>query len=586
MCHRQLSSAETDHFGTRPDHVRGAAADAAASIFSPISADMRASLVQIIATESIRLQESGSSPLARCLRKLPLDATILCNGLAHFRAGLVQGSSSAPPNKKPRRSEALSLGENSAALAFSELLAVAYERKTPLNSSLTSELFEDVRIIAEMRTARLFNIELSLYHALATLDNGLSVEGQRQSELTQSIRVDVLVAIVKLPLSRSLLHNVLSLLGKIATIAPEHVVHNVMPILTFVGSSVLSRDDQASFAIVELTIRDIVTSLVKSIRKESADTDPFRLLLRCRDFLRVFTGAAHHIPRHRRSAVFQLLVDAMGASEFLGAVCLLLVDRYTNKILKAGFSEARDGPLELPLALFSRYDGVMQGRALIQCLEEASRLLSLGEFNPVVKSGSIFLDRLADSSAEHGSTTQNGPRQAAAVLEFVAWALQSASLQDDLMRQVAKTSLAFCASDDARVQLHGQHLLSNAMDMMKSSTFVEFVGTLLEDSEVSFELFRMMVPVSDPNFLHQGTHGRGSSATQQAGKGRPFRPICCLSAARQCDGSFSIDCPRRKPHRPCRAIHPFRDHHCRRTPTLVWRHRLSAAAQRNAKHLD
>ena len=277
----------------------------------------------------------------------------------------------------------------------------------------------------------------------------------------------------------------LSLLGKIATIAPEQVVHNVMPIFTFVGSSVLSRDDQASFAIVELTIRDIVSSLVKSIRKESNDTDSFRLLLRCRDFLRIFTGAAHHIPRHRRSAVFQLLVDAMGASDFLGAICLLLVDRYTNKILKASSSDARDGPLELPLALFNRYDGLTQGQALVQCLEEASRLLSMGEFDPVAKSDSIFLDRLADSSAEHGSATQNGPRQAAAVLEFVAWALQSAALQDKLVRQVAKMSLAFCASEDARVQLHGQHLLRNAVDTMKSSTFVEFLCLLLEDGEVS-----------------------------------------------------------------------------------------------------
>ena len=465
--------------------MRSAAADAAVSIFSSITAEMRASLVQIITAESVRLQESGSSPLAKSLRKLPLDATILCNGLAHFRAGLVQDASSAPPNKKPRRSEALPLGVNSASLALSELLAVAYERKPPLNGSLTSELFEDARIIAEMRAARLFNVEMSLYHALATLDNGLSAEGKQQPELAQAIRVDVLVSIVKLPLSRSLLHNVLSLLGKIATIAPEQVVHNVMPIFTFVGSSVLSRDDQASFAIVELTIRDIVSSLVKSIRKESNDTDSFRLLLRCRDFLRIFTGAAHHIPRHRRSAVFQLLVDAMGASDFLGAICLLLVDRYTNKILKASSSDARDGPLELPLALFNRYDGLTQGQALVQCLEEASRLLSMGEFDPVAKSDSIFLDRLADSSAEHGSATQNGPRQAAAVLEFVAWALQSAALQDKLVRQVAKMSLAFCASEDARVQLHGQHLLRNAVDTMKSSTFVEFLCLLLEDGEVS-----------------------------------------------------------------------------------------------------
>lgn len=46
-------------------------------------------------------------------------------------------------------------------------------------------------------------------------------------------------------------HQALLLISSLAHLAPEAVIRNVMPIFTFMGSSVLHRDDEYSFKVVQ-----------------------------------------------------------------------------------------------------------------------------------------------------------------------------------------------------------------------------------------------------------------------------------------------------------------------------------------------
>lgn len=46
-------------------------------------------------------------------------------------------------------------------------------------------------------------------------------------------------------------HQALLLISSLAHLAPEAVLRNVMPIFTFMGSSVLHRDDEYSFKVVQ-----------------------------------------------------------------------------------------------------------------------------------------------------------------------------------------------------------------------------------------------------------------------------------------------------------------------------------------------
>ena len=46
-------------------------------------------------------------------------------------------------------------------------------------------------------------------------------------------------------------HQALLLMASLARLAPDSVLHNVMPVFTFMGSNVFHRDDAYSFKVVQ-----------------------------------------------------------------------------------------------------------------------------------------------------------------------------------------------------------------------------------------------------------------------------------------------------------------------------------------------
>lgn len=93
-------------------------------------------------------------------------------------------------------------------------------------------------------------------------------------------------------------HQALLLLAQLGPLVPEQLVHNVMPIFTFMGANVLQRDDAYSLRVVEKTLESIVPALVKSTKRSSADREA--LVSDLKELLGVFADAAAHVPRHRR----------------------------------------------------------------------------------------------------------------------------------------------------------------------------------------------------------------------------------------------------------------------------------------------
>lgn len=105
-------------------------------------------------------------------------------------------------------------------------------------------------------------------------------------------------------------------MATLTRLAPDAVLRNVMPIFTFMGSNVFHRDDTYSFRVVQKvsvdhhehghvlttrtqTIDGIVPVMVNSLK--GSNTDKLTLYIAARSFLRIFTDAANHIPRHRRT---------------------------------------------------------------------------------------------------------------------------------------------------------------------------------------------------------------------------------------------------------------------------------------------
>ncbi|KAJ8482003.1 hypothetical protein ONZ51_g5640 [Trametes cubensis] len=299
-----------------------------------------------------------------------------------------------------------------------------------------------------------------------------------------SLRVDTLVEILRTSENPQTFHQASLLMASLARIAPDAVLHNVMPIFTFMGSNVFHRDDTYSFRVVQKTIDSIVPVMVASLKeKHGTGMDLYRA---AREFLRVFTTAANHIPRHRRVNFFSHLVDTLGPSDFLAPVTMLLVDRVANRVVRQNPAESA-GTLFLPLAVCERYPSALQLPAFIELLHEVQRLVE----SPA--SSEPFLEDAPDDGHPHAETSSK--RRAVALIVFCDHALQrlrsSTLTTSEEERTQSKTLLALLLAvatahaDDAsyaEVATAARSTMSSVLRILSAPDFVAGILMILQSS--------------------------------------------------------------------------------------------------------
>jgi len=116
--------------------------------------------------------------------------------------------------------------------------------------------------------------------------------------------------------------------------------------------------------------------MVSSLKEKHTSREG--LLIASKDFLRIFTDATNHVPRHRRTqSVFAFsrftlhlglsylvrfyihLVDVLGPEEFLSIVCMLIVAKADKRLVRLQGRELR-AALALPLSLLQHYSSSVQ----------------------------------------------------------------------------------------------------------------------------------------------------------------------------------------------------------------------------------
>ncbi|KAH7162455.1 armadillo-type protein [Dactylonectria estremocensis] len=134
---------------------------------------------------------------------------------------------------------------------------------------------------------------------------------------------DLLVNCIQKSSSPVVQNAALLLIASLATTAPNLVLHSVMPIFTFMGTSVLRQSDDYSAHVVSQTIKEVIPPLIDSLRQGQKSP-----VAGASDILVSFTTAYEHIPAHRRQGLFVALVETLGPQEFLHGLISMLVDRY------------------------------------------------------------------------------------------------------------------------------------------------------------------------------------------------------------------------------------------------------------------
>ena len=179
-------------------------------------------------------------------------------------------------------------------------------------------------------------------------------KGRLDPEMGQFVRVDLLIDCIRTTSNPQVHNSALLLISSLARWVPDRVLHSVMPIFTFMGSTLLRQSDEYSAHVVNTTITRVVPVLLKSLQEKSQD-----IIASTTELLSSFVAAYEHIPSHRRLQLFRSLSQTIGPEQSLFAVISMLVDRYPDhSSVEAFISE-----------LMGSFGAVEQIAACNRCLE-------------------------------------------------------------------------------------------------------------------------------------------------------------------------------------------------------------------------
>lgn len=165
--------------------------------------------------------------------------------------------------------------------------------------------------------------------------------------------------------------RILSLIAQLTTVVPDQVLQNIIPLFTFMGTSVSQRDDAFAQKVLTKVINCTLPVLVAKT-KETAKTHA-QLVAELREVLRTLTGLASHIPRFRRATLFAQIVSALGPQDFLAPVMLMLLGEQNHDKVKSTELVDRLNTTYSLLEVFSARD---QLAALSQLTSECQKILA------------------------------------------------------------------------------------------------------------------------------------------------------------------------------------------------------------------
>lgn len=288
---------------------------------------------------------------------------------------------------------------------------------------------------------------------------------------------DLLVNCIQKSSSPVVQNAALLLIASLATTAPDLVLHSVMPIFTFMGTSVLRQSDDYSAHVVSQTIKEVIPPLIESLRhgRKNPVTGASEILVS-------FTTAYEHIPAYRRQPLFVALVETLGAREFLFALVGMLVDRYGTS----------DALLRFILDLLNHFSIEVQLTTLVKLLELVAdlyqtkpgisrTLLGIGDEDDQKNVDQIALRQLSALP-----TFISSRKLKARFGELVDRNDMHASEARELYAAMLEHILGLAHTVKHNKALHSRCgvSLSNLLDLLSIAEFIRSVENLLDNSDM------------------------------------------------------------------------------------------------------
>lgn len=410
----------TRHFALEqisPEFFANADTNAQQAIFS--------SLVDI-ATNGVQNEVRAAKIV---LSKIDVDAKMFEDVLATAARNLM-GTPAAPPSNK--RGRANVEAKQPATVDLYELVTIlelVESKEITQDEILVKPLFEvlTAMVNADLRDApvSLEYINQLLMSALTRIIQHAEEKGTQVEE--SALRVDIVVQCIRITGNPQTHNQALLLMATIASMFPECVLHNIMPVFTFMGANVLRQDDNYSFQVIQQTLEKILPPLVVSSRKSNND-DEAALVLEVKPIIKVFVDALFHIPKHRRLRLFTVLIHTLGENEFLYAIISLLLEKFTERLAKGARSEA-ESLTEFSLIISQHFGPETQMRAILALLNGLLVLPNEKPEDVAMDNKELHLFNVAEHNAKQLRQYK------LATLNFVAQLLTSKGFLNKVMTQ-------------------------------------------------------------------------------------------------------------------------------------------------------
>ncbi|NXF98536.1 HEAT1 protein, partial [Eubucco bourcierii] len=192
----------------------------------------------------------------------------------------------------------------------------------------------------------------------------------------EKFNVEVIVQCIRISKMPQTHHHALLLLGAVAGMFPDKVLHNIMPIFTFMGANVLRLDDTYTFQVINKTVQMVIPALIQAedsdLSQSSGTVEEVVIKI-----IRVFVDALPHVPEHRRLPILAQLITTVGGEKFLWVLLVLLFEQYVTKTVTATSSADKDAILEADTEFwisicckFSEHSQLQSMMKIIQYLTE------------------------------------------------------------------------------------------------------------------------------------------------------------------------------------------------------------------------
>ncbi|KAF9480276.1 hypothetical protein BDN70DRAFT_905831 [Pholiota conissans] len=413
---------------------------------------------------------------------------------------LLESLTPAGPTSSPRASKRIKTTESreDTLPRLSLLAEILGTKSLPGSLDLISHLLDTLSKVVQTLPATQADvsyIEQLLMSAIESTASKIKVCHEVPNLSPSVIRLDILVEVIRVSGNPQTFHQALLLIANLARLAPDTVLYNVMPVFTFMGSNVFHRDDSYSFKVVQQTIDGIVPVMVSSLKE--LHTQSHDLHIASKEFLHVFTDAANHIPRHRRNHFFAHLVDVLGSRDFSAAICMLLLDKSANRIVRQSVDEIQNS-LSLPLSVFQHVPYELQIHTATEILRECQQIVS--HIVDPESTQPMFLDAIAegDHSASSSAILR---RRAQALVIFIGYALKpkaaaiSSENETSISTVIAQLiSLAvlpggFTAETKIEeIAEAARSSLNMLLSSMSVGKFMESVQTMLDSGDVKVQV--------------------------------------------------------------------------------------------------